>query len=71
MVDVCPRGGIGIHGRLRACVRMDVVVRVDSGASEEPGAILRALLLWGATTARRTYQRAQHVIGLAWICQDR
>ena len=27
-----PRGGIGIHSRLRACVRKDVLVRVQSGA---------------------------------------
>jgi hypothetical protein len=28
----CPRGGIGIHGRLRACARMGVPVRVGPGA---------------------------------------
>ena len=34
-VRVCPRGGIGIRGRLRACVRKDVLVRVQSRAPEE------------------------------------
>ena len=28
----CPRGGIGIHSRLRACARKGVLVRVQSGA---------------------------------------
>ena len=29
---MCPRGGIGIHSRLRACARKGVLVRVQSGA---------------------------------------
>ena len=28
----CPCGGIGIHGRLRACAFLGVLVRVQSGA---------------------------------------
>ncbi len=28
----CPRGGIGIHGRLRACAHKGVPVRVGPGA---------------------------------------
>jgi len=31
---MCPRGGIGIHSRLRACARKGVLVRVQSGASQ-------------------------------------
>ncbi len=30
--DLCPRGGIGIRGRLRACAHMGVSVRVGAGA---------------------------------------
>lgn len=30
-----PRGGIGIRGRLRACVRKDVEVQVLSGALDD------------------------------------
>ena len=29
----CPCGGIGIHGRLRACALIGMLVRVQSGAS--------------------------------------
>ena len=36
----CPRGGIGIHGRLRACARMGVPVRVGPGAPINSGTAL-------------------------------
>lgn len=39
MACLCPRGGIGIRGRLRACARKGVEVQVLSGAFQTLGAL--------------------------------